>query len=496
MNSQYPRQYPRPPQRPPQRTPQRRRRRKKSNDLNIPFLCFLAVWLIVLGVIFLVAHIRNSAPADDGRGSGTGSGLQTQGSQAGSPNRGDPPSGGDTDGRGTAEPPETTPPPVTFTDATILSAGDIIAHLAQIKYAAAVGGGTHDFSNSFKYVKDMITAADYAVANFETTLAGPDVEYTGYPRFNAPDSLLDAIKGAGFDMMLFANNHCYDTNLSGFIRTQEQFTAHNLEYIGAKKNVGDDAYKIIEVNGIKIGMLNYADDLSNGTGTTKTINGRAIKSGEEAYMNLYNAANASAMYDEIESIISKMKADGVDLIIAYMHWGYEYNIKHNTFQSNVAQALCDRGVDVIIGGHPHVVQDADVLTSADGQRKTLCFYSLGNFVSNQNRRSLGEDATNSKYTEGGLIVTISVRKYSTGEVVITKAEQIPTFVHTYTAKNGFYAHEILPLADAVANPSAYGLGNSSYGESNAKEVLGLENAVLGEVVQTFNETVANEKDAS
>ena len=457
-------------------------------------MCFVAVWLLILGMIFLVARIRSGG--NDKTGDGTGTDSESQSTQDAVQHGGDTPSSGDISVGVTTEPTGTTePPPVTSTDATILSAGDIIAHLAQMKYAKAVGGDTYDFSNSFKYIKDIVSSADYAVANFETTLAGPDVEYTGYPRFNAPDSLLDAVKDAGFDMMLFANNHCYDTRLEGFLRTQDQFISHGLEYIGAKKQPGDDAYKVVDVNGIKIGMLNYADDLSGGTGTSPTINGSAIKNGEEAYMNLYNAANVSKMYTEIESIISKMKSDGVDLIIAYMHWGSEYNIKHNTFQENVAQKLCDLGVDVIIGGHPHVVQDADVLTSSDGGRKTLCFYSLGNFVSNQNRRSL-ENSTNSQYTEGGLIVTISVRKYSTGEVVITKAEQIPTFVHTYTAKNGFYAHEILPAAAAVADPDAYGLKNSSYGVSTSKEVFGLINDVLGNVVQTFNETIAEKTDAS
>ena len=451
----------------------------------LPFYCFILVWLLVLGIVFLVAHIRNSGTEG---GSGTDSADGSDASPSGTTND---LGGGDQ----TTDIIDTEPPPVTYTDATILTAGDIIAHMAQIKYAKAVGGDTYDFSNSFKYVKDMISAADYAVANFETTLAGPDVEYTGYPRFNAPDSLLDAIKGAGFDMMLFANNHCYDTHFDGFLRTQDQFVSHGLDYIGAKKAAGDDAYKVIDVNGIKIGMLNYADDLSGGTKSSPTVNGIAIKNGEEAYMNLYNPSNVDKMYDEIESIISKMRSDGVDFIIAYMHWGEEYTLKHNSFQGNVAQKLCDLGVDVIIGGHPHVVQDASIITSSDGGRKTLCFYSLGNFVSNQNRRSL-ENSTNSRYTEGGLIVTVSVRKYSTGEVVITKAEQIPTFVHTYTAKNGFYAHEIMPLAEATADPSAFGLDNSSYGVSTSKEVYGLINDVLGSTVQTFNETVADKRETT
>ncbi len=460
------------------RRPVNKRRQKEPSML--PFACLILVWLFILGVIFLVAQVRKNS---DGKNPG-----ETEGSTASSTgdNLISPPGTNGDDGTTTT--PETDAPPVTFTEATIVSVGDIIAHMPQIDYAKKAGGGTYDFTNSFKYIKDIVSAADFAVANFETTLAGEDKGYSGFPSFNAPDSILDAIKGAGFDMMLFANNHCYDKNLTGFKRTQEQFESHGLSYVGAKKQPTDKAYKVVELNGIKVGMINYADDLSGGNTERRTINGKAIKDGDLQYMNLYNLSLLNEFYANVESDIAAMRAEGADIIIAYIHWGLEYYITHNSYQEKVAQGLCDLGVDVIIGGHPHVIQDVDVLTSTKSDHSTLCFYSLGNFVSNQNRRTL-TDTRNNKYTEGGLLVTLTVRKYSTGKTMVTKAEQTPTFVHRYRSSNGYYAHEIVPLDLAIADPAKYGLTASSFGESNAKEVLKLEEDVLKDVVAAFNSSI-------
>ena len=206
-------------------------------------------------------------------------------------------------------------------------------------------------------------------------------------------------------------------------------------------------------------------------------------------MNLYNLSLLDELYEDVENAMAEMESAGVDIIIAYMHWGYEYNITHNSYQEKVAQELTNLGVDVIIGGHPHVIQDVEVLTSEDDpEHETLCFYSLGNLISNQNRRSMG-DTKNSTYTEGGLMVELTVRKYSTGETMVSAVEEIPTFVHRYKASNGYYAHEIVPLAAALADPEGYGLTASSHGKGDAQEVYDLELDVLGDVVDAYNDSI-------
>ena len=460
------------------------RKKNKQNTNTLIFVCVMLVWALVLGIVFLADHLKENAPDDTVSESNSDSSSESDASSSDESSSSD-----STEDESSSDTSGSKPEPVTYTEATIVSAGDIIMHMAQIYYAQAVNSTTPDFTNTFKYVKDIVEGADYAVANFETTCSGADLGYSGFPSFNAPDSTLSAIKDAGFDLMLFANNHCYDKNLAGLLRTQKMFGEYGLDYIGAKTEPDQKAYTVVELNGIKIGMFNYADDLSGGITDTRYINGKVIKDNDLDYMNLYNLSLLDELYDEVKTIMSDMKSEGVDIVVAYMHWGTEYNITHNRHQETVAQALTNLGVDVIIGGHPHVIQDAETLTSeTNPEHKTFCFYSLGNFVSNQNRRTLG-DTKNSTYTEGGLIVELTVRKYSTGESMVSAVKQIPTFVHRYKTSNGKYAHEIVPLEAAVADPSAYGLTASSFGEADAKEVYKLELDVLGDSVAAYNNSI-------
>jgi len=460
----------------------RSRRRRGGNNYTVVFVVVFVIWFIIVSGIIISRRFDFGANDTDSIISETES---VPGSGTESDNTKDSDTEPDTtDAIATEE------APVTYKEITLLSAGDIMFHMAQIEYAKAAGGnGTYDFTNTFKYIKDLVSSADYAVANFETTLAGDAYEYKGYPAFNSPDSTLDAIKDAGFDMLLFANNHCYDTYRNGLIRTQEKFIDYGFDYIGAKLDPENDGYLIVDINGIKVGMLNYADDLSGGITEPRYINGRVIREGDLGYMNLYNLSLLDEFYNEVRENINTMRDNGADIIIFYIHWGLEYKTKHNWYQEQVAQELCNLGVDVIIGGHPHVVQDVAILTNEhDSTKKTLCYYSLGNLVSNQNRVTLGEDFTNSRLTEGGLIVMLTIRLYSTGECLVVKAEAIPTWVHRYKTNIGI-VHEIVPAKAALENPEAYGLTATSFGKKNAEEVYTATLNIIGGVTEAFNESV-------
>jgi len=460
----------------------RSRRRRGGNNYTVVFVVVFVIWFIIVSGIIISRRFDFGANDTDSIISETES---VPGSGTESDNTKDSDTEPDTtDAIATEE------APVTYKEITLLSAGDIMFHMAQIEYAKAAGGnGTYDFTNTFKYIKDLVSSADYAVANFETTLAGDAYEYKGYPAFNSPDSTLDAIKDAGFDMLLFANNHCYDTYKNGLIRTQEKFIDYGFDYIGAKLDPENDGYLIVDINGIKVGMLNYADDLSGGITEPRYINGRVIREGDLGYMNLYNLSLLDEFYNEVRENINTMRDNGADIIIFYIHWGLEYKTKHNWYQEQVAQELCNLGVDVIIGGHPHVVQDVAILTNEhDSTKKTLCYYSLGNLVSNQNRVTLGEDFTNSRLTEGGLIVMLTIRLYSTGECLVVKAEAIPTWVHRYKTNIGI-VHEIVPAKAALENPEAYGLTATSFGKKNAEEVYTATLNIIGGVTEAFNESV-------
>lgn len=376
---------------------------------------------------------------------------------------------------------------LTYTDITLLSAGDIMYHMPQVRGAYNSSTGTYDFSENFKYVKNIISSADYAVVNFETTLANQN-EYTSYPTFNSPLSVLDTIKDAGFDMLLFANNHCYDYRRDGFMATLGRFAEYGFEYIGGKTDTSAKSYMVKDINGIKLGLLNYADTLTPDNGSYHTINGITINDGCNEYMDIYVRGYEERLYSEVTDRIAELKANGAELIVMYIHWGDEYQLEPVSSQKTVAQKLCDLGVDVIIGSHPHVIEPMEILTSqTDPERSTICFYSLGNYISNQNRLSFEDLAQSIRpYTENGLMVTLTIRKYSTGDVFVKSIDYTPTWVHRYQKSDGNYNYNVVPLPQANADPSGYGLTSSGFGTDHAAAALTMTDSVFSSPVSAYN----------
>ena len=159
--------------------------------------------------------------------------------------------------------------------ATILSAGDLMTHLPIVR-SGKTGSG-YDHSYIFQYIEPYVSAADYAVVNLETTLSGTDgKEYTGYPKFNAPDSFAAAAYLGGFDMMLTANNHCYDYGTSGLLRTLDVVRSAGLDTLGTVPQATDEKYVVKDLNGIKVGMVCYTYGFSvSGDGSKFSLNGLA-----------------------------------------------------------------------------------------------------------------------------------------------------------------------------------------------------------------------------
>ena len=281
------------------------------------------------------------------------------------------------------QPPETTLPEPEHVVATasIGTMGDLLMH-KPVFDTCLQSNGTYDFSSIFRYVKDIVSGLDYAIANLETTFGGDDYPYQGNPAFNCPDALIDSVVDAGYDMLLTANNHAGDTMASGITRTVEIIRGKGLTALGSQLNADEPKYAVVDVNGIKIGMVCYTWAYSS-NGTSFSLNGLTpIK--DEGQMNYFLNNDPGKLYTASEQILEQMKADGAEATMMFIHWGVEYNIKENSLQDTMAQKLCDLGFDVIVGGHPHVVQPVDLLTSTvDPDHKTVVIYSLGNAVSNQ-----------------------------------------------------------------------------------------------------------------
>lgn len=250
--------------------------------------------------------------------------------------------------------------------AELLFVGDAMQHQAQLDRALELGGGKeYDYSDCFSLIAPTVLKADYAVCNLEVPLGGgPD--YSGYPCFSAPDSYAEALRDAGFDMMLTANNHCLDRRDKAARRTLNALDKLGIDHIGTYHDATDrDTLVpfIKEINGFKIGFLNY----TYGTNGIKPSDGVEI-----------------SMIDrkKMEKEIALTRKAGAEIIVAAMHWGIEYVLLENQPQRDLAQFLIDQGVDLIIGAHPHVVQPMKVVRNEKENKNVLVVYSLGNFISN------------------------------------------------------------------------------------------------------------------
>lgn len=327
--------------------------------------------------------------------------------------------------------------------ATIVSTGDVLMH-DPVLLSGQQDDGSYDFSYIFQHIASYASAADYAVANLEGTLCGEDngYAYDGYPRFNSPDILVQNLKDAGFDMLLTANNHCYDTGTIGIARTLSVLEQMGVESLGTQASGEEPDYKVIEINGIRIGMVCYTFSTTQSNGLP-AINGYYTKAEDQGTVNVFDASRPQVFYDDLELQIANMKAEGAEAIMLFIHWGEEFSYTQNTTQSAIAQAVCDLGVDVIVGGHAHMVQPMELLTSTvDENHKTVCLYSMGNAVSNQRNGYLRE--AKSAHTEDGVLFSVTFARYSDGTVALQNTDLLPCWVYQYNV-NWTWMYEIIPL---------------------------------------------------
>ncbi|MDR2682253.1 MAG: CapA family protein [Dysgonamonadaceae bacterium] len=264
---------------------------------------------------------------------------------------------------------------------TLLFAGDAMQHQTQIDNAYR--GGIYDYSSCFKHLKAYISEADVAVVNLEVTLGGKP--YTGYPMFSAPDEYAAALKEAGFDVFLTANNHSLDRRKKGLERTIRVLDSLEVRHLGTYVDREEKAknYPIIWTEkGIRVAFLNYTYG-TNGIHVTPP--------------NVVNYIDTTQIKNDIRNARGAL---GADVIIACVHWGMEYKLVQNPAQEQLAGWMVREGVDLIIGSHPHVVQPAQVWRNEQGEITNLVIYSLGNFISGMTQVN----------TNGGQIVKVVLSK--------------------------------------------------------------------------------------
>lgn len=390
----------------------------------------------------------------------------------------------------TTEPPTTLPPEPehVVSTATIGTVGDLLMH-KPVFDTCRQSDGSYNFESIFRYVKDTISSLDYAIANLETTFGGDNYKYQGNPAFNCPDALADSVREAGFDMLLTANNHAGDTLGPGILRTVERVREAGLEALGTQLNGEEPKFSIVEVNGIRIGMVCYTWSYS-GDGNNFSLNGLTpVK--DEGQCNYFTNNNPDKLYREAQQIMDQMKSQGAEATMMFIHWGVEYNTTENALQNTMAQKLCDMGFDVIVGGHPHVVQPVELLSSTvDPDHKTVVIYSLGNAVSNQ--RTGISDLFPPGYTEDGVLFNVTFCKYSDGTVYLEDVNVIPTWVDLRTTVGRYY--HILPLDAARMDDWKQLLDLSDVGLSAATRSYNRTMGIVGEGINVVKQYLADAKD--
>lgn len=277
-------------------------------------------------------------------------------------------------------------------EAELLFVGDAMAHGPQLR-AALQPDGTYDFTPCFDALRTEIGGADYAVVNLETPVSGGN--YSGYPMFNAPDSYVDALRDAGFDLFLTANNHTLDRGDAGLKKTIHLLDSLGLDHLGTYVNATERSRRlpmIAEVKGYRVGMLNY------------TYGTNGLKAKGDVVVDYIDR-------DVIAQDVKALRNAGAEIIIANMHWGEEYHLQPVASEKSMADYLTSLGVDVIMGSHPHVVQPVETRTNPITGTPVQVIYSLGNFISNQ-------QDTNSR---GGLMVKLRLRRHG-GKVTVSAPE--------------------------------------------------------------------------
>ena len=219
--------------------------------------------------------------------------------------------------------------------------------------------------------------------------------------------------------------------------------------------------------------MNYVYETPRSDGL-KGINANPMDPSVAPYLNSFDPNDRESFYTEMEENVADMKKDGAEFIIAYLHWGNEYQLEETSWQREMAQRLCDMGVDAIIGGHPHVVQPVDVFTSSDGKNTMFCAFSVGNQLSNQRREYV---SLSSGHTEDGLIVNLQITKNKKGKVSLSGVEYIPTWVYKGSSGPTYY---VLPLNDIENLENTTGLsGVASSAQKSADRTYG----IIGEGIE-------------
>lgn len=309
-------------------------------------------------------------------------------------------------------------------EAVLMFTGDFMCLKGQ-QYSAEVKGG-YDFTPSFQLVKPLFDSADFVCGNLETLISESNpltknqVTVNGQPQCNGPLVYLDALKYAGVDAVVMANNHCCDWGTTGINETKRHVEDYKFASVGTNYYDSHGKFVFIDVNDIRIALLSYSHLINQ--------RGKLTSDQMSKMVNCYSS-------EGVKKDIAAARKKGADFIVVYMHWGVENTEYLNSAQLNDSVTVANAGADLIIGSHPHCLQKCEYIKTDDG-RKVLCMYSMGNFVSSM-AREINNDT---------IILRLEIKKNAkTSSVKYKDVSIIPCYVTSKNGKNNVIVPDVASL---------------------------------------------------
>ena len=309
----------------------------------------------------------------------------------------------------------------------LVMAGDVLLH-TRLAYWSEDGKGGYDFNPIFKLIKPIIKKADLAIVNQETILGGKELGVSGYPTFNGPYELGDAIANAGFDVVLQSNNHSLDRGKQGIYNCLNFWKKYpKIKTVGI--NTSEAQKKklcIYKKNGIKVAILNY----------TYGTNGIPLPKGMPYAVNYL-------VKGEVINDIKRAEKEA-DFTIVCPHWGTEYYRGITDYQKAWSKIFVENGVDLVLGCHPHVIEPIRYVTDKKTGHKMLVYYSLGNFINS----TMSDGRVGDRYVGG--LAKVKLKRGTDNKVRIAKYGVKATVMHNGGTKYGSRVYPLTQYTEELA----------------------------------------------
>ncbi len=331
---------------------------------------------------------------------------------------------------------------------TLIAVGDNLIHGPIYRQANERSNNSgFDFRPAYQQIASYLAEADLALMNQETPLGGTELGLSSYPQFNSPQELGEQMIELGFNMFSHANNHVLDAGQRGFNNTiafwRRQSAEKPVIMAGIAADREDDQLQILQVKDLKIALLAYTYG-TNGLRLPKSSSG------------IIKYLDDDLICQELDKAIAE-----ANIVIVSVHWGQEYQANANNEQKRLAQLMADNGADIIIGSHPHVLQGVEMLSTPDG-RQVPVFYSLGNFISAQNRPDT---------MLGGMAKVQMVYDKATGKLSLTELGIIPLVTDYSASYKNITIYPLNSYTEAQANRHGVRASNSSFSLAYLKKLF-------------------------